>query len=370
VLSKVLEHCILNRYNDLFITSNNQFGFKKQSGCAHAIYTLRNVINTYVSAGSTVNLCAIDISKAYDKMNHHGLFIKLMQKRIPTNLLTLLENWFKLGRTCVKWGSTISDYFRLSCGIRQGGVLSPYLFAVYIDSVVNRIKSEQSSGCYIHNECFSIILYADDIILLAPSVSALQKLLHICESELAALDMAINAKKTACMRIGARFKAECVDILTIDGRTIKWVEQIKYLGVYIVSASVFTCCYSNAKKSFYKAFNAIFGKVGRSASQEVVLRLVQSKCLPAMLYAVEACPMNKTQTSSLDFAVTGACMKIFNTKSKDIVNICMEMFNFPTVGAAVLKRKSKFLSKYSSSTNTLCNVFVDAALSELSGLYR
>lgn len=369
VFSKVFEHCILDRYSNFFVTSNNQFGFKKQSGCGHAIYTLRCVVNNYVSSGSTVNMCAIDLTKAYDKMNHHGLFIKLMEKRIPTNLLTLLENWFKLGYTCVKWGSTISEYFQLACGIRQGGVLSPYLFAVFIDSVVSRVRSEQHIGCYIHNECFSIILYADDIILLSPSVSSLQQLLHVCELELQYLDMAINAKKTACMRIGPRFKAECVNIVTNDGRELKWVDKIRYLGVYLVSANIFTCCYSNAKKSFYKAFNAIFGKVGRTASADVALRLVQSKCLPAMLYGIEACPVTSSQTKSLDFAVTGACMKIFCTKSKDIVTECIEMFDFPTVSAAVVRRKSKFLAKYSSSTNALCNIFSDVALKEFHGLF-
>lgn len=147
------------------------------------------------------------------------------------------------------------------------------------------------------------------------------------------------------MRIGPRFKAECVNIVTNCGRQLKWVDKIRYLGVYLVSANVFTCCYSNAKKSFYKSFNAIFGKVGRTASEDVVLRLVQSKCLSAMFYGLEACPITRSQIKSLDFAVTGACMKLFCTRSKDIVSECMEIFNFPTVYTSVMKRKNKFLIK-------------------------
>ena len=89
----------------------------------------------YVKSGSTVNLCFIDISKAFDKMNHYGLFIKLMQKLVPVNLLRVLEMWFTIGSTCVKWCNFFSRFFALSCGVRQGGVLSPYLFALYIDSI-------------------------------------------------------------------------------------------------------------------------------------------------------------------------------------------------------------------------------------------
>ena len=72
----------------------------------------------------------------------------------------------KLLQTCVKWHNVWSRWFRLSCGIRQGGVLSPYLFAIYIDNLVERVQA-YSYGCYLRNICISIILYADDVLLLA-----------------------------------------------------------------------------------------------------------------------------------------------------------------------------------------------------------
>ena len=90
VLSKVFEHCLLDRYCEYFVTSDSQFGFKHESSGAHAIYTLRSVVDYYVHYGSTVNVCLLDLSKAFDKMSHHGLF-KLMERHIPTNILSLLE---------------------------------------------------------------------------------------------------------------------------------------------------------------------------------------------------------------------------------------------------------------------------------------
>ena len=76
----------------------------------------------------------VDLSKAFDKMNHHALFLKLMERKIPCNLLCVLEKWFAVSISCVKWGSSYSNFFRLLCGVRQGGVLSPFLFAIFIDS--------------------------------------------------------------------------------------------------------------------------------------------------------------------------------------------------------------------------------------------
>ena len=165
---------------------------RKKSSCSHAIYSLRCVVDNYVKNGSTVNICALDLSKAFDKMNHNGLFIRLMQRQLPLNVLCVLENWFSICATCVKWGNLFSRVFTLSCGIRQRGDLSPYLFAIYIDNLVDRIRSCHF-GCFVKNVCMSILLYADDILLVAPSVTSLQKLLHICDAELAYIHMSINA---------------------------------------------------------------------------------------------------------------------------------------------------------------------------------
>jgi len=93
IISKAFEHCILDRFSDFFVTSNNKFGFKRHSGCSYAVYTLRSVVDYYANYGSTVNICSIDLSKAFDNMNHHALFIQLMRRNVPVTLLTLLERW-------------------------------------------------------------------------------------------------------------------------------------------------------------------------------------------------------------------------------------------------------------------------------------
>ena len=85
VLSKVFENCILQRYKHFFSTSDNQFGFKKLSGCSHAIYTVRQTVEYFTKSGTTINLCSLDLSKAFDKVNHFGLYNKLMIRAIPVN---------------------------------------------------------------------------------------------------------------------------------------------------------------------------------------------------------------------------------------------------------------------------------------------
>jgi len=141
--------------------------------------------------------------------------------------------------------------------VRQGSVLAPFLFAIYLDDL--------SEICTPNCSRF-IILYADDILLITYSVVDLEKLIRLCERELNWLDMTINVKKSCCLRIGARCDVPCANITTSTGHVLPWTKEIKYLEIFIVQSRAFKCAIDDAKCSFYRAANAIFGKVGRLAS--------------------------------------------------------------------------------------------------------
>ena len=249
VLSKVFERCILNRYEKFFVTSDNQFGFKPGLGCSNAIYTVKSVVDAYTASGSTVSLCALDVKKAFDKVNRYGLFLKLMDRKAPVNLLLLLEQWFNISVTCVRWGEAFSEFFTVICGVRQGGVLSPYLFAIHVNDIVKKIN-RSGLGCSLGLQCISVILYADDILLLAPSVESLQKLLTLVEVELCDLDMALNTAKSVCLRYGSRYMNVCNNLVSITGDEISWVSTCRYLGVWFSASRQFKCDYSHTKSHF------------------------------------------------------------------------------------------------------------------------
>jgi len=77
------------------------------------------------------------------------------------------------------------------------------------------------------------------MLMIAPSVTGLQQLLHKCERELYWLDMAVNYRKSGCMRIGPRNNVKCTNIISLDGKLLPWVSDIKYLGINIVSSKMF-----------------------------------------------------------------------------------------------------------------------------------
>ena len=98
-----------------------------------------------------------------------------------------------------------------------------------------------------------------------------------------------------------------------------WVKSIRYLGIEMKSSRIFKCVFDSATNSFYKSFNAIFGKIGRSA---VIKHLLKVKCLPVLLHGLNACPLNITDCKSLDFVIFRTLAKMFETFSQDIINEC------------------------------------------------
>jgi len=127
-ISKLFELCLQSLFADYLRTSNPQFGFKRNIGCTSAIFTLRSVIDYYNKRGSTVNLCMLDMSKAFDKVNHYCMFIKLMNRNVPVVLIRVLINWYDKGAVFVhSLEQRIIDMFLFDvwCETRRSVVSSP-----------------------------------------------------------------------------------------------------------------------------------------------------------------------------------------------------------------------------------------------------
>ena len=143
--------------------------------------------------------------------------------------------------------------------------------------------------------------------------------------------MAINFKKSFCLRIGPRCDAVCANITSSEGFVIVWASEMRYLCVYFTKSRSFRCSLDYAKRSFYRAANSIFGKIGRVASGEVVLQLIKSKCVPVLV-------------------INRFFMKLFNTNNIEIVKACQECLSFELPSEQLTKRVVKFESKEKSVT--------------------
>jgi len=120
VIAKVFENVILSLCDDALVTNELQFGFKKNIGCSDAIFALRCTVEHFVQNGSSVFAASLDISKAFDCVNHFKLFSVLC----PADVINLLCNWYSKLFAVVRWNGAYSNAFAIRSGVRQGSTLA------------------------------------------------------------------------------------------------------------------------------------------------------------------------------------------------------------------------------------------------------
>ena len=127
-----------------------------------------------------------------------------MSRKFPKQVISVFLSWYTKCFVKVKWNDELSDSFQTTAGVRQGGVLSPLLFAIYIEEVIHLLRV-QKKGCFLSGVFVGCVLYADDILLISQSLTCMQSMLNICSQLSKRLDLKFNVKKSAVLRIGRRY---------------------------------------------------------------------------------------------------------------------------------------------------------------------
>lgn len=222
VLNSVLEeHCTLH---------HGQHGFTRGLSTETAMLSLKHTVKYYTDRRTPVYACFLDLSKAFDMVSYDILWRKLKDAGLPDGYTDLLKFWYCNQVSYVRWANEYSEPYRMECGVRQGGLASPKLFNLYVDALVREL-SGMRVGCHIGNVCVNNISYADDMVLLAPSVSALRALLGVCESFAASHGLLYNTKKSQFMVFKAGNKCpNIVPPISLYKEPLERVYKFKYLG--------------------------------------------------------------------------------------------------------------------------------------------
>ena len=111
-----------------------------------AYNVLKEIVDKYRSINGGIYKCFIDASNAFDRVNHSVLFRKLIRRGIPGYIINILCYWYHSQTICVIWGASVSSSDGMSNDVRQGGILSPYLFNVYMDDLSHIMQDGLSVG--------------------------------------------------------------------------------------------------------------------------------------------------------------------------------------------------------------------------------
>ena len=190
---KIFDYCILSSLGCYIMPNVHQFGFRKNTNCVTAITILKETVQNYNRSGSKVHCAMVDLSKAFDMVNHNILLSKLREKGIPLIMVKILRHMLENTYVNVSFGGFKGEDWKVNNGVRQGGILSPYLFNLYIDELIDSV-SKCDIGCKLGVYPSNIICYADDILLCAPTATGLQCLVGMVCDKLNDLCLPINDK--------------------------------------------------------------------------------------------------------------------------------------------------------------------------------
>ncbi len=273
-ICKVLDMAILDQFRKYLYTSDLQFGFKPGLSTTLCTAMYIETVDYYVNRNSDVFSCLLDASKAFDKVHYGKLFNLLIKRKLPFLIVRLLLDSYTRQEVCVSWDSCKSRYFNVKNGVKQGGVLSPILFIVYFDELIELLRRSHL-GCHIGTHYVGALGYADDLTLISPSLRALNKMLFICQSFATEYNVSFNVNKTMCIKFGSPVRTE--DKLYLNDSLINWVDQVKHLG-NIVSSNLRDNSDCSLKRSIFNgSVNKLFGSYG-GLQRPVLCKLFKSYC--------------------------------------------------------------------------------------------
>ena len=300
VASKILEIILVNHVEEYIVTTENQFAYKKGHSTDMCIFTLKECIRYYTVHNTPMYVCFLDASKAFDCINHWKLLKILVDRKCPAYVIKVLVYWYQEQRLCVKWDGMASDTFSVCNGIKQGGILSPKLFNIYVD-VLSQQLNKVMVECCMNGKVFNHLYYADDLVLLSPSTHGMQKLLNECETYASKYEMKFNENKSVVLNFkGHRFKANPSAKLYLNGSLMKTAVSYTYLGHIINNNLNDNKDIERQLRNFYGKSNMLLRTFG-SCSYAVKLQLFMAYC-GSMYTAFLLCDFTQRKYRHLEVA--------------------------------------------------------------------
>ena len=210
------------------VLSEEQAGFRPNRSTVDHIFTLSELLRARKARRKETHCAFLDIRKAYDTLDRDALWKRLLDVGIRGNMWRVIRNLYDVVESSVLVGQRRTEWFPVEAGVRQGCILSLILFVIFIDGLVRAVKRARVTSV-LEGVKFNILLFADDVVLLAESRQDLQKLLDIVFGYSQRWRFKWNSVKSKILRIGSR-KAQTLHYF-LGLQELEVVKSFKYLGV-------------------------------------------------------------------------------------------------------------------------------------------
>jgi sorting nexin-29 len=304
-----------------------QSGFREGRGTTEQMFTLQQVLHDSWEFNIPTHTCFIDLKKAYDSVNCPALWGVLEHIGLSAKLQRLLRDLHTGTRSTVRAYGETSEPFEVNKGVRQGCILAPALFNIFLDHVLRIALDECEGGVTIYytldgevtlnnrvsrsseiEETVLALLYADDMSIVCEDSSALKRIVLRLDEVLMQWGLVISQKKTEILTVDRRGQA-AAPAVRLRGKPIKSVDQFKYLGKHFTNkptgkgrGSFFHTDIESRMKSASDAFYRLAAPLHRRKDIPLryKLRMFKTTALPTLLYGSETWSPDRDELRRLE----------------------------------------------------------------------
>lgn len=286
IYSSLLNNRLVEHLNISSSICDEQNGFRKDRSCTDHVFSLHTALDNHLCNNNSAYVAFIDFQKAFDCINRSYLFSKILNNTIDGKVYWAIKSIYTDNLACVKVNNFKTDWFECNNGVRQGDTISPTLFSIFINDLADEINS-LNKGINIGNSQISILMYADDVVLLANSEEDLQSMLDTLHSWSTTWLIDINRTKSKIVHFRKPRTTKTVFNFKIGNRDLDVDSLYKYLGTYFSEFLNFTEHSDILGESAGRALGSVVSKLKKNSfmNYSTYTKLFDSCVVPIVDYA-------------------------------------------------------------------------------------
>ena len=228
VPSKILCRVLIDRVKSgvYEMIRQEQAGFRSERGASEQIFALRSILEHCQEWQAPVYINFVDFSKAFDCIIRERLWDIMGQYGIPDIFFRTFKALYHQSSSCVTEGGRYSSWFEVKSGVRQGCVMSGFIFVLIMDWVMRHTNNRKRGLRWKLTSVLEDLDYADDPALISSRFADLQEKTDRLVTTAGVVGLKINPRKTKTLRMNHR----CTDYIRIEGEEVEDVESFVYLG--------------------------------------------------------------------------------------------------------------------------------------------
>ena len=269
------------------INKKEQIGFMEDCRTSDHIFTLKTITDNYVQKGKRVYCSFIDFKKAFDSVWRPGMFYKLIKQGIGGNFINTIQSMYSNCDTAIKLKNGLTEYFNANTGVKQGCVLSPTLFKLFVNDIPDIFDATCEPVTLFHYSV-SALMFADDIVLVSETPSGLQSCLDKLDIYCKKWFLDINPEKSKIMIFNKSGRKIVSEKFLYRDSHLEIVNTYTYLGITFCPSGTFSHAISNLSKKASKAMYKIRNSIIKSDIRvKTALYLFDSLVRPICTYGCE-----------------------------------------------------------------------------------